>query len=64
MIEDHAKWLIEHKGETVGCNEIRKHLLAYVKHIPGARQYRSQLTHVKTFDAIQTILDEIFSLDI
>ena len=33
VILNHAKYLIEHKGDRVGTREIRKHLLAYVKSV-------------------------------
>ncbi|RAP33610.1 dihydrouridine synthase [Candidatus Marinamargulisbacteria bacterium SCGC AG-410-N11] len=59
LIIKHAEWLIEHKGEQVGTREIRKHLLAYVKGIPGARQYRSKLVYVNDLNDIKHSLSTI-----
>lgn len=59
LILQHAQWMIESKGPEVGAREMRKHLLSYVKAIPGARQYRSQLANVWTLDDITTVLDQI-----
>ncbi len=59
LMKRHTAYLIESKGESVGTREIRKHLLTYVKAIPGARQYRSRLSVVGSYDEICTVLDEI-----
>jgi len=59
LILNHAQWLIEDKGERLGCNEIRKHLLAYVKSLPNAKAYRSELCHVTTLKMITEILTKI-----
>lgn len=59
LIMNHAAWLMEHKGLTVGCREIRKHLVQYVKGIPGARAFRSQLVRVTSLSDIHHILTDI-----
>ncbi len=59
LIQNHAQWLIEHKGLAVGTREIRKHLLAYIKHFQYAKHYRSQLSQVQSLEEIQNILAEI-----
>lgn len=59
LILDHAQWLIAHKGELVGCREIRKHLLAYVKGVSGAKKYKQKLSTVDSFHRIKGILQEI-----
>ena len=41
--------------------EIRKHLLAYVRAIPGASSYRVGLARVESVAAVHQILDEIAS---
>jgi tRNA-dihydrouridine synthase B len=61
LIMNHAEWLIEHKGLTVGSREIRKHLVQYVKGIPGARAFRSQLVRVTSLSDIYQILTDIDS---
>jgi tRNA-dihydrouridine synthase B len=56
LIFSHAEWMIEDKGERVGTQEIRKHLLAYVKGYAQAKAIRSQLCHVQHLDEIKQIL--------
>lgn len=55
----HAQSLIADKGVVVGCREIRKHLVAYIKNFPQARQFRSRLVRVESFEEIQLILNEL-----
>lgn len=52
----HAKSLIEYKGEHVGIREMRAHLAAYVKGIPGAAQLRGKLTKVTSYQEIEQLL--------
>lgn len=59
----HSKWLIDSKGESVGCREIRKHLLSYIKGFDGAKIFRSRLSQVDSLDAVMVILDELATLD-
>lgn len=57
VILDHARWLIESKGEEIGCREIRKHLLSYTKGFPGAKEARSKLTKVASYQEIESVFD-------
>jgi len=59
LIKEHAQLLFKTKGEKVGQLEIRKHLVAYVKSIPNASQYRSELVHVSSLSEISKILNKI-----
>ena len=59
IIKAHARYLIDDKGERVGCREIRKHLVTYCKLIPNARQWRSELVHVESLAAIESVLDRM-----
>jgi len=59
LIKKHAELLFAAKGERAGMFEIRKHLLSYVKSIPNASKYRSQLVHVESLDQINAALDNI-----
>ena len=61
LIKRHVSYLAERKGETVAMFEIRKHLLAYVRAIPGASSYRVALARVESVAAAHRILDEIVS---
>jgi len=59
LIKKHAEYLIQSKGEKVAMLEIRKHLVAYVKSIPNASKYRSQLVSVTSLKKIYAILNKI-----
>ncbi|XOU94727.1 MAG: tRNA dihydrouridine synthase [Candidatus Kerfeldbacteria bacterium] len=59
LINKHAQFLFETKSDKVGMLEIRKHLLAYVKGIPNATNYRSKLVSVTSLKQIHDILKEI-----
>jgi tRNA-dihydrouridine synthase B len=56
VILQHAKSLIDYKGEQVGIREMRAHLAAYVKGMPGAAQLRSKLTKVTSYHEIEQLL--------
>ncbi len=61
LIEQHAAWLVELRGEQYGIREMRKHLLTYVKGLPNAKELRARLVHVNSLtdisDMLQTIHD-------
>ena len=55
----HSEALISTKGSLVGCREIRKHLLQYIKGFHLAKQFRSELCQVTSIEEIHDILDRI-----
>lgn len=59
LIKEHARLLFELKGEKWAAFEVRKHLLAYVRNIPHATQYRSQLVRVTSLTEVNAALDAI-----
>ena len=59
VIKKHAEYLIQSKGEKVAMLEIRKHLVAYVKNMPNAAQYRTKLVRVESLQEICDILNYI-----
>jgi len=59
LIKKHAQLLFKTKGEKVGQLEIRKHLVAYVKSIPNASKYRTELVNVSSINEISAILNTI-----
>jgi tRNA-dihydrouridine synthase B len=63
VMRSHSDWLIESKGEAVGCREIRKHLLSYIKGFEGAKIFRSRLSQVASLAEVMVILDELSTLD-
>lgn len=52
----HTRMLMDYKGEEVGIREIRGHLAAYVKGIPGAAKLRNQLTKVSSYEELKRLL--------
>jgi tRNA-dihydrouridine synthase B len=58
---EHARLLVEYKGELQAVREMRRHLTDYVKAFPGASGYRGRLTAVNTLAEVHAILDEIKS---
>jgi len=63
IILNHAAYLIEHKGDMVGTREIRKHLLSYVKGVPGIKPFKQRLVNVGSFDQIKDVLYEISEME-
>lgn len=56
---EHARLLVDYRGEVTGVKEMRRHLTDYVKGFAGASQYRSRLTAVSTLADVSAILDEV-----
>jgi tRNA-dihydrouridine synthase B len=63
VILNHAKYLIEHKGDRVGTREIRKHLLAYVKGVHAVKPYKKALSTVESYQQIEQLLQEIAEME-
>lgn len=64
LILNHAKYLIEHKGDRVGTREIRKHLLAYVKGIRGVKPFKKYLSVVESYGDIEQLLQAIADMEV
>ena len=62
LIKMHLKFLIKTKGEKIALLEIRKHLAAYVKAIPGAAKLRTRLVRVTSQTEVNNLLDEIANI--
>ncbi len=56
---EHARLLVDYRGEVTGVKEMRRHLTDYVKGFAGASQYRGRLTAVNTLADVCAILDEV-----
>jgi tRNA-dihydrouridine synthase B len=56
---EHARLLVDYKGEFAGVREMRRHLTDYIKGIPGAGHYRQQLTQVSTLQDVEAILEDV-----
>jgi tRNA-dihydrouridine synthase B len=59
VVYRHCELSVQTKGERVGMLEIRKHLAAYIKGLPGARELREKLVRVENLDQVKEILDPI-----
>lgn len=55
----HCELSVQTKGEKGGMLEIRKHLAAYIKGLPGARELREKLVRVETLEQAKEILETI-----
>lgn len=55
---NHARELVEEKGEARGIKEARKHLAWYIKGVPGAGNLRVQLFGVNTLRDVENIAEE------
>lgn len=52
----HARMVIDHKGEHIGCLEMRKHLSWYIKGLPQASKIRIDINKVKTYEEMVNLL--------
>ncbi len=59
IVLKHCELSVAVKGERRGMLEMRKHLAAYVKGLPGAREIREQLVRVETLDEALKIVRSI-----
>ena len=59
MILEHARRLLDLKGEHVAMIEMRGHAAWYLKHIPHSKEFRVKAASVKTFDQLVNICNEI-----
>ena len=58
LISDHAKLCYETKGEH-GIIEFRKHLLAYLKGFPNAKELRLKAVNIETVADVENIVNKI-----
>ena len=57
----HARYMIETYGETRGILNFRKHLLWYLKGMPGAKALRTALSSIDTLDGLSRHLEGVVS---
>lgn len=55
----HCEVSVKTKGEKLGMLEMRKHLAAYIKGIPNAKEYREKLVRVESLDEAVKIIEGI-----
>lgn len=56
VILRHCELAVQTKGEKLGMLEMRKHLAAYIKGLPGARELREKLVRVETLEEARGLL--------
>ena len=61
---EHAKGLIEQKGERVGVAEARKHLAWYLHGVRGAASARNAIMSAATLSQLTAIFDELLQLGV
>jgi len=59
VVIKHCELITKTKGEQWGMVEIRKHLAAYIKGLPGAKELREKLVRVEKLDEAKKILMSI-----
>lgn len=55
----HCEFSVRTKGEWLGMLEMRKHLAAYIKGLPRAKELREKLVRVDTFREAKEIIESI-----
>lgn len=60
-ILQHIEWEVEEKGEKIGIQELRKHMSAYIKHMPNATSMRDKMNKMETKQELITCLREYFT---
>ena len=58
IMRRHARYMAERIGEERGLKEFRKHAVAYLKGIPGARAIRTEMMKIHTLDELDQVLRE------
>jgi tRNA-dihydrouridine synthase len=54
----HIRLTIKMKNERIACRELRKHICAYTKGLPGAAPLRRRIVHASTFNEYQEIIND------
>ena len=58
-IRQHLYRSLEWKGTVLGILEMRRHYSNYLKGFPNIKEYRNQLVHRDSLEAIEEVLDEV-----
>ncbi len=58
-IREHAKMMLEYKGEYIGIREMRKHLSWYLKGFTGAAGLRKRINEMTTMDELLKVVEKI-----
>jgi nifR3 family TIM-barrel protein len=58
VAQEHLRLAVQDKGERVGTKEMKKHLCAYTKGLPGATELRNLLVHADSSAKMHEILTQ------
>lgn len=56
----HLQMEVEEKGENIAVKEMRKHISAYTKGMPGSSEFRSTINSLETLAEVQEALNQYF----
>ena len=60
MLMRHARDLAQLKGEDVAVREMRRHVVCYVKGMPGAARVRTRVNEVISLSQLEALMTEFF----
>ena len=55
----HLRLMVSYYGENTGCREMRKHLMAYIKGIPGSSKVKNEIGQAVTLEEMTKALSTI-----
>ena len=53
---EHAKMILEHKGDYIGIRQMRSHLAWYIKGLPKAAEMRVKINKIEDYENLQKLL--------
>lgn len=59
MVLEHARMLIECKGEYIGIREMRKHAAWYTQGLPGSSKLRGKLGEILNYSDLEVLIEAI-----
>ena len=62
VVEEHARMMLEYKGEYTGVREMRKHLSWYSAGMPGSAAMRGRINEMLTMEDIIKTAGELFGV--
>lgn len=58
MIKEHARLLVEYKGENIGIREMRKHFAWYTAGYKNSAALRNQINYIETYEDMVRLIEE------
>ena len=60
IVKEHARMMLEYKGEYIAVREMRKHLSWYSAGMPGSAKLRGRINEMCTMDDILSVARLLF----